>query len=283
MSHQEQGGNGAASSGHTSPGHKDLGRILSDRVLDASPPVEQLLHQQAVLADFGRLALVEDDLDRILNDGARLCAEATGVEYCKVLRLLPGGQELLVCAGYGWGRGVVGKVRAPASGENPCGRALHEERPIVDVDVRANPTYHLPSIYDQYRIVSTINMVVLTDSGPFGVLEIDTDEKRRFTIADVNFMTAFAHMMGDAISRIRRTGTDRGPVGMVLEAFAAAARGKAISVSVRLNPMRGEEAEVVVEPVLSETVLAGPRRLLERIGGHIRREGDALVVRIPVP
>ncbi|WP_448204688.1 GAF domain-containing protein [Azospirillum sp. sgz302134] len=185
-------------------GHIRQGPIRSDQLLDAAPSPEQLLHQQAVLADFGRKALVETDLDRILADAARLCAEGAQVPYTKILELLPGGRELLVRAGHGWFPGVVGRVRAPVEESNPCGIVLLEERPVVDIQVQSNAAYHLPGIYGEYGIISTVNVVIMTDQGPYGVLEVDVDEERAFTIADVTFLTSFANLLGDAVVRSRR-------------------------------------------------------------------------------
>ncbi|MBP2315186.1 GAF domain-containing protein [Azospirillum soli] len=188
-------------------GHPWRTTITADQPLDAAPSPEQLLHQQSVLTDFGRRALVETSLDRILSDAARLCAEGTQVPYTKILELLPDGKELVVRAGHGWQPGVVGRVRAPADETNPCGKVLLEERPLVDIHVQDNPIYHLPSIYREYGIRSTVNVLIMTDRGAFGVLEVDTDEERAFTIADVNFLTAFANTLGDAVVRCRREAT----------------------------------------------------------------------------
>ena len=50
---------------------------------------ERLLRQRAALADFGAAALASTDLDGVLAEGARLCAEGLGVPYCKVLEYRP--------------------------------------------------------------------------------------------------------------------------------------------------------------------------------------------------
>ena len=67
-----------------------------------STEAERLLRQRAALADFGAAALASIDLDGVLAEGARLCAEGLGVPYCKVLEYRPGTDDLIVRAGVGW-------------------------------------------------------------------------------------------------------------------------------------------------------------------------------------
>ncbi|WP_431858984.1 GAF domain-containing protein [Azospirillum sp.] len=226
------------------------GAVRSDRLLDPAPSAEELLHQQAVLTDMGRLALLESDLDRLLGEACRLCAEGTRVPYAKLLELLPAEGQLVVRAGVGWSPRVYGRVRAAADLDNPCGRALREERPIVDVDVRrGGQGYHLPPIYDEYGIVSTINVAVMTDEGPFGVLEIDVEETRAFTVTDVTFMTAFANTLGDAITRIRRTAA---AAATLAEAAARTATVRTLSATVDAANAAGAHLRLVVAPRLPD-------------------------------
>ena len=46
---------------------------------------EELLAQQAVLAEFGEFALRTDDLDPILNEACRLVGRALGTDLAKVM------------------------------------------------------------------------------------------------------------------------------------------------------------------------------------------------------
>ena len=59
------------------------------------------LRQQQVLAEFGRCALTAPDMDALLNEAVRLCAEGMGARYCKALEYLPEEDRLLIRAGLG--------------------------------------------------------------------------------------------------------------------------------------------------------------------------------------
>jgi hypothetical protein len=48
--------------------------------------IEKLLRQQAALANFGGFAFGENDLQKILNEAARICAASLGVPFAKICR-----------------------------------------------------------------------------------------------------------------------------------------------------------------------------------------------------
>src|ERR671912_860457 len=68
---------------------------ITERKL-AEQEIERRTHQQAVVAELGLRALANDDLQDLMDDAATLVAQTLGVEYAKVVELLPGGQELLM-------------------------------------------------------------------------------------------------------------------------------------------------------------------------------------------
>src|ERR1700749_4658337 len=93
--------------------------------------IESLLRQQAALAKFGTYAFQQTDLDKILNEAARICADSLGVHHCKVCRYRPTENDLLIVAGFGWQAGVIGKVISQANESSPQGRAFVTREPVV--------------------------------------------------------------------------------------------------------------------------------------------------------
>ncbi len=71
--------------------------------------IERLLRQQAALAKFGSFAFGEPDLQKVLSEAARICAESLNVPYSKICHYRPNEDDLLVVAGYGWEPGVKRK------------------------------------------------------------------------------------------------------------------------------------------------------------------------------
>ncbi|WP_046868078.1 hypothetical protein [Microvirga massiliensis] len=74
-----------------------------------------LLRRQKVLADFGGFALQSEELDEVLTEACRLVGEAMETGRAKVLEIAQDGASLLVRAGVGWARDIVGQVRLPMS------------------------------------------------------------------------------------------------------------------------------------------------------------------------
>src|SRR5690606_37241274 len=87
--------------------------------------------QQHAVAELGKLALREPDLQRVFDHATTTVAATLEIEFCKILEILPGGSELLMRAGVGWKAGLVGSLRIPGGVDSQAGYALLSERPVV--------------------------------------------------------------------------------------------------------------------------------------------------------
>jgi hypothetical protein len=84
---------------------------------DEKTTAERLRLQGTTLAEFGLHAFRTDDLEELLHRAAELVADGLRVRRAKVLELMRGGKELLICAGVNWD---------PGGGQRQvwCGRGL---------------------------------------------------------------------------------------------------------------------------------------------------------------
>jgi two-component system, sensor histidine kinase PdtaS len=78
---------------------------------DAAEEARRLHLHLRILRDFGRIALEESEIGPLLQRAAAQAARATGVRHVKIMRYRLDRGDLLVEAGVGWKRGVVGKAR----------------------------------------------------------------------------------------------------------------------------------------------------------------------------
>ncbi len=173
--------------------------------MTASRTIERLLRQQAALAKFGSFAFNETDLQKVLTEAARICAESLNVPYSKICRYRPEQNDLLVVAGYGWEAGVIGRVVSQADESSTQGRAFVTGKPVILEDIRKNNSYNLPDFYSQHGIISTVDVLVKGKSGPFGVLEVDCTSQHTFDEHDINFLTGFANVVAEAAQTSERT------------------------------------------------------------------------------
>jgi two-component sensor histidine kinase len=173
--------------------------------LDNVNEIKRLLRQQAAVASFGSFALGQNDLQIILTEAARVCALGLSVKFCKVCQYRPDHDDLLIVAGYGWNEGVVGHVISRADASSPQGRAFVTGSPSICKDLRQDSQFKLPSFYAEHGIVSTIDVLIRGVLKPFGVLEIDSDERQDYDDQDIIFLTGFANILAEAVATADRT------------------------------------------------------------------------------
>ncbi|HYI84718.1 MAG TPA: PAS domain S-box protein [Acetobacteraceae bacterium] len=168
----------------------------------------ELLRQQTVLARFGELALNSDDLDEILTQACRLVGEALGTDLAKVMELQEDGETLFVRAGVGWKPGVVGEASTKASDDTSEGYALKTGEPMVSPDIAEETRFRYPPFLVENGVKAMANVVIVGAEGkpPFGLLQIDSREPRRFTDGDTAFLRTYANLISAAVDRLRTTG-----------------------------------------------------------------------------
>jgi two-component sensor histidine kinase len=171
--------------------------------------IEKLLRQQSALANFGSFAFREDDLQKILKEAARVCAESLNVPFAKICRYRAADNDLLVEAGCGWRDGVVGYVVSPADESSTQGRAFVTGKPVTLDDVSKNNSYALPPFYAEHGIVATADVLVKGKGEAWGVLEVDSPVARTFDRHDIDFLTGFANVVAEAVNTAQRTATLR--------------------------------------------------------------------------
>jgi signal transduction histidine kinase len=214
---------------------------------DAAANVERLLRQQAAIARFGSFALRERDLDKILTEGIQVCADGLGVRFGKVCRYRPEQNDLLIVAGCGWQRGVVGHAMSRADMSSPQGRAFITGEPLICRDLHTDVGFDLPPFYAVHGIISTVDVIIKgKDNQPFGILEIDSDKQHDYDQYDINFLTTFANILAEAVS--------------------TAARGAALQLSVdRMKALVEEKDRLLTEKNIADIHLRQAQKM-EAIG-----------------
>lgn len=167
--------------------------------------IARLLRQQAALASFGSYAFREPALFDILTEASRICAESLAVPLCKVCEYRAEQNDLLVVAGTGWKKNIVGIVVSTADASTPQGRCFMSGQPVIIQDVRATSGIELPDFYAEHGIISTIDVPIKgSDGTPYGILEIDSQSEHTYDEHDVQFLTGFANVIAEAVLSRRK-------------------------------------------------------------------------------
>jgi two-component sensor histidine kinase len=157
-------------------------------------------HREEALAQFGTYAFRQAELQPILDEAARICAECLDAAFSKICCYQPTENDLLVVAGHGWNADVVGFAISVADESSPQGRAFSTGAPQFCVNISEVNTYTLPSFYAEHRVLSTVDVIIAAKTGPpFGVLEVDSQLADAFDEHDINFLTGFANILAEAV------------------------------------------------------------------------------------
>ena len=169
----------------------------------ARDEAEGRARQQAAVVQIGQQALAGSDLATLMSDAVTLAARVLGVEYGKVLELLPSGEALRLRAGVGWKDGLVGRATVPADTQSQAGYTLASREPVIVEDLRRETRFTGPPLLHDHGVVSGLSVIIQGHDRPYGVLGAHTTRRRAFTNDDVRFLQAVANTLGTAIERKR--------------------------------------------------------------------------------
>ena len=158
--------------------------------------------QQAAVTELGLRALANNGLQSLMEDAVSLVAHTLEVEYCKVLELLPDGDELLLRAGVGWEEGFVGRATERTGLDSQAGFTLLSEEPVILEDLRKEERFSASTLLRDHGVVSGMSVIVHGQERPFGVLGAHTKNSRTFTGDDINFLQAVANVLAASIERV---------------------------------------------------------------------------------
>jgi two-component sensor histidine kinase len=93
----------------------------------------------------------------------------------------------------------VGQYEISADANTPIGHSFVLSEPVAISDYREEKTRPYPDILQDHGCVSSINVPLRTDTGTFGVLEVDDTQARSFSPDDFHFLTGLGNTIGRAI------------------------------------------------------------------------------------
>ncbi|HEX7022544.1 MAG TPA: PAS domain-containing protein, partial [Trueperaceae bacterium] len=137
-----------------------------------------LARQQSALAKLGLHALEDYALPALMAQASRVVADLLDVEFCKILRLLPSGDELLLEAGVGWRKGLIGTTTISAGEGSQAGYAIECDGPVLEQDLRTETRFTSSPLLLDHDVISGISVVIRTPAGPYGVLGAHSRQKR---------------------------------------------------------------------------------------------------------
>jgi two-component sensor histidine kinase len=158
--------------------------------------------QQEALAQLGERALAERDLRRLLNDAVSTVALTLGVDFVKVLELLPGDAELLLRAGFGWKSDLMGSVVTTTEANSFARFTLNSAAPVIVADFVNENRFEVPGYLHDHSCKSGVTVTIAGREGrAYGILGVCTTKRRSFHPQDISFLAAVGNLLAGAIQR----------------------------------------------------------------------------------
>ncbi len=158
--------------------------------------------QQEALAQLGAHALIEPNLERLLNDAVSTVALTLSVEFVKILELLPGDGGLMLRAGVGWKSDLMGSVLTTTEPNSYAKVTLDSPAPIIVADFATETRFDVPQYLKDHGCVGGMHVTIAgRDGRAYGILGIATTAQRTFAARDASFLTAVGNLLAGAIQR----------------------------------------------------------------------------------
>ena len=163
--------------------------------------LEMRVRQQDAIALLGHNALSQASPIELMNKAVSIIADTLNNEFCKVLKLLPDGNNMLLLTGVGWKDGLVGHAVIDAKLNSQAGYTLKSSKPVVVYDLNTETRFSGPELLHEHKVISGISIVIPGENGSWGVLSTHSTQHKTFTKNDVNFLHSISNLLANAIAR----------------------------------------------------------------------------------
>ena len=177
-------------------------RRRTERERERDRSLERALQQTAVGA-IGQFALTSSDFAALFTQAATLISQTLQVEFCRVLELLPEGKSMLLRAGVGWKKGIIGVAVIDAESGSQAGFTLQSGEPVVILDLRKEKRFTSDPLLEEHHVVSGASVAIAARGKNYGVLAVYSTRPRQFDSEDLQFLLSAANALAIAVEHRR--------------------------------------------------------------------------------
>jgi len=155
---------------------------------------------ERIVAQFGRHALIETDVDALMREAAQATIGALKLERVAIFENDRNVGLLSL-------RTAVGPLADAPEPDLPkvpdayARYALSAQEPVVVTDLTRETRFDPPPALLELGIVSAVNVVIPGREHPWGVLGVRSTRRREFSDAEIDFLRSLANVLGSAIER----------------------------------------------------------------------------------
>ena len=134
-----------------------------------------------------------------------MAADGLSTRFAKVLQFMQDNGDFVVRAGIGWHAGTVGHARLGSDLASPAGFAFASGQPVLSNHLGNETRFRTPSLLVEHGVHSAINVLIGDAAGAhFGVLEVDSTQRDKFSQPDTLFLQSLANSVTDAVGKQAR-------------------------------------------------------------------------------
>jgi signal transduction histidine kinase len=157
--------------------------------------------RRELLLELDQRALAGTSLEALCREVVAIATAALGVRYCAVLERMTEVSTLRIRAATGWDPGSLEDLELDAGVDAQAGYALYSRQPVVVEDVNAESRFAVPMELKAAGVRSGVCAGICGASRPFGVVAAYSDEARRYTREEVQFVKGVANILASAYER----------------------------------------------------------------------------------
>lgn len=162
---------------------------------------EERIAQNAALAELGRLALADVDLDTLFDTTCRVAANVLHVPNAALVELT-GDRHLFVRAMPDHPRRAIPLAPTRLDEATPAGLCIRTDAPVRVDDIRSDPRFPPHPILDLFGVVSALAVSFHgATSGPEGALVVWSDQPKHFDDHAVAFLGAASNILAAGVQR----------------------------------------------------------------------------------
>jgi len=181
-----------------------VARNVTERA-EAEEELARRARQQRAVADLGRFALGAHDVDEVVTHAVRTVTTTLGVEMGVVLEYEAQTRTLRVATAVGVPPGDRHRMptRIPMEESGDAGAALRGRAPVVVEDWSRETRFAAAPDIRDLGVMSSLAVAVEGRERPWGVMNVHSRERRRFSADDVAFVRSVATLIAVALERDR--------------------------------------------------------------------------------
>ncbi|HIK37419.1 MAG TPA: PAS domain S-box protein [Geminocystis sp. M7585_C2015_104] len=164
---------------------------------------KEIARYQTAIVQLAKTALVETDIQKLLDTAVGIVGETLKVEFIAIHQLQSNQACFLLKAGKGWKPEWLGKAQISKSPRWLPGYTLQVMQPVVTEDLLVETRFSPCPLLHNSKIVSAATVPMGEKDNYYGVLGVYSQKPRKFNPEELDFLQTFANVLATAIEKIK--------------------------------------------------------------------------------